>query len=112
MAVTPLENDEGSRKGLARMYIDESFVVSNISVVDGEKGLFVSMPSVKTGKTYKGKADFRDVCFPVTKEFRQTLYDTVLDEYNKALEQNMAVAHNVAAGTPIYTGEIQTSPFR
>jgi DNA-binding cell septation regulator SpoVG len=112
VAVTPLENDEGSRKGLARMYIDESFVVSNISVVDGEKGLFVSLPSVKTGKTYKGKADFRDVCFPVTKEFRQTLYDTVLDEYNKALEQNMAVAHNVAAGTPIYTGEVQTSPFR
>ena len=57
VAVTPLENDEGSRKGLARMYIDESFVVSNISVVDGEKGLFVSLPSVKTGKTYKGKAD-------------------------------------------------------
>lgn len=48
----------------------------------------------------------------MTKEFRQTLYDTVLDEYNKALEQNMAVAHNVAAGTPIYTGEVQTSPFR
>lgn len=112
VAVTPLDNEEGSRKGLARMYIDESFVVSNISVVDGEKGLFVSMPSVKTGKSYKGKPDFRDVCFPVTKEFRQTLYDAVLDEYNKALEQNMAVAHNAAAGVPVYTGEVQGTPFR
>lgn len=44
--------------------------------------MFVSMPSRKVGDGYK------EICFPVTKDFRQQLHDAVLKEYQQAMSQN------------------------
>ena len=58
--------------------------IRGIRVIEGRDGLFVSMPSRKTGDEYK------EVCFPVTKEFRQQLHHTILDAYQQAMTQNQA----------------------
>ena len=50
-------------------------------MVDSENGPFVSMPRYKTGSEY------RDICFPCTKEFHQQFHQAVLDAYQQALAQ-------------------------
>ena len=64
------------------MYIEDAFVVQNISIVEGKNGLFVSMPAYKTGK-----GDYQDIAFPISKEFREKLYSSILDTYKAEKEK-------------------------
>ena len=76
--------EAGSIRGYASATIDSCFGIRGIKVVDGgERGLFVSMPSRKTTEGYK------EVCFPVTAEFREQLHNAVLSGYQHALEQSV-----------------------
>lgn len=71
---------QGGTRAYASATIDGCFAVRGIKVVEGGKdGLFVSMPSRKTQDGYK------EVCFPVTAEFREQLHGTVLDAYHQAI---------------------------
>lgn len=71
---------QGSIRAYASVDIDKCFAVRGIKVVEGgENGLFVSMPSRKTQDGY------RDICFPVTAEFREQLHDAVLNAYQQAI---------------------------
>ncbi|MCX8129750.1 MAG: SpoVG family protein [Clostridia bacterium] len=70
-------NTEGNLKAFVSITLDKQFVVGGLAVMNGTKGLFVKMPSRKVGDEYK------DTCYPVTKEFRQELVDTVLAEYRR-----------------------------
>lgn len=65
----------------ASVKIADCFVVDNIKIVAGEKGLFVNMPSAQDGK---GK--FHDVCF-FSADFRQQLQTAILDSYAAAVEK-------------------------
>ena len=67
--------------GLANIVLNESFAIGNVSVVQGKNGMFVAMPSYKAGNKY------RDVCFPITKEFREKINDAVIESYHQAKEQ-------------------------
>jgi DNA-binding cell septation regulator SpoVG len=78
VSVASFDRDGSHTKGLARMYIEDSFVVQNISIVEGKNGLFVSMPAYKTGK-----GEYKDVAFPITKDFRGKLYGAILDTYKQ-----------------------------
>lgn len=61
------------------------FAVRGIKIVEGGKdGLFMSMPSRKTQDGYK------DICFPVTEEFRNELKQAVLGAYGEALSMAQA----------------------
>jgi len=77
----------------ASVNINDCFAVDGIKVVTGEKGLFVNMPSAPDGK-----GGYRDVCFPVTPEFRQQLNTAVLDGYSTAIEKMQATL-DAAANT-------------
>ena len=61
-------------------------MVNNISIKENKDGeLFVSMPSVKTNLTDEhGNPEYRDVCYPTTKEFREQLNQQILDTYQQA----------------------------
>lgn len=63
--------------GLASVTLEDVFVVTGIRIMDGKKGLFVSMPSRKNKE-----GDYQDICFPVTADFREYLHEKVLQEYN------------------------------
>lgn len=76
---------QGGIRAYASATIDGCFAVRGIKVVEGGRdGLFVSMPSRKTVDGYK------EVCFPVTAEFRNELHNAVLDAYQEALTMAQA----------------------
>ncbi len=80
--VTPFEREGSNIRGLARVYLEDSFVVNNISLLEGRNGLFVAMPSYKVKQASgNGKSEYQDICYPVTKAFREKLYDAVMDVY-------------------------------
>lgn len=81
-----LSDKEGSSlRGFGRIYIDDSFVIGNVSVVQGKDNLFVAMPSYKTRQIDEnGKPIYQDIVFPITKDFRKELFDKVLDGYEDA----------------------------
>lgn len=86
--VTPLEREGSNILGLARIYFENSFVVGNVSILNGGGKAFVAMPSYKTNQTdEKGKPRYQDVCFPVTKEFREKLYGEILKTYKQEKER-------------------------
>lgn len=86
--VTPFEREGSNVLGLARIYFEDSFVVGNVSILQGKEKEFVAMPSYKAKQTGKdGKPQYQDVCFPVTKEFREKLYAAIMDCYQQEKEK-------------------------
>lgn len=76
--VNKTKNEESKIKAFASLTFDDCFAVTGIKIVEGQKGIFVAMPSEKS-KDEK----YQDVCFPTTKEFREELINLILDEYKK-----------------------------
>jgi stage V sporulation protein G len=74
-----LENSTSKVKAFADITIDDCFVVKGFNVVDGVKGLFVSMPQKKV------KEEYQDQAHPITKEARAMLFSAVLDAYKEKL---------------------------
>ena len=89
--VTPYERANSSIRGMATIYFEDSFVVSNVTIHQGRENLFVAMPSYKTKKVDDDKKPiYQDVCYPVKKEFREKLYDTILETYKKEKEKQLS----------------------
>ena len=63
---------------IASIVLDDAFVVHDLRVVNGEKGLFVAMPSRKLPN-----GDFRDICHPINAESRQQIQEAVLAQFNE-----------------------------
>lgn len=61
---------------IASIVIDDEFVIHDLRVVNGDKGLFVAMPSRKLPS-----GEFRDICHPINTETRQMIQDAVLQEF-------------------------------
>jgi len=66
-------------KGFATITLDKVFVVSGLTIIEGSKGLFVSMPQNK-GKDGK----YHDTVFPLNKELREEISKSVLEVFNQA----------------------------
>jgi stage V sporulation protein G len=61
---------------IASIVIDDSFVIHDLRVVNGDKGVFVAMPSRKLPN-----GEFRDVCHPINAEARERLQEAVLEQF-------------------------------
>ena len=72
--------DEGKVKAAGSLVIEGVFVIRNVRLVDGSKGMFVSMPSFKNAD-----GEYIDICFPITNDFRMEILNTVVEAYNDAL---------------------------
>ena len=73
---------EGSNKmkAIVSITIDDEFVLHDIKVVDGEKGLFIAMPSKKTAD-----GEYRDIAHPIKTETRNRIQQMILDKYQEEL---------------------------
>jgi stage V sporulation protein G len=71
---------EGKMKAIVSVTLDNEFVVHDIKVIEGEKGLFIAMPSRKTTD-----GEYRDIAHPINSETRQQMQDVILREYEKAI---------------------------
>ena len=79
--VTPIEREDSSLRGIGRVFLNDSFVVGNVRLIEGDKGMFISMPDYRTDRYRDGKPIYREIVFPVTKEFREKLFGAFEKEY-------------------------------
>ncbi len=73
--------DDGRLKAYATIVFDNAFIIRDLKVIEGHKGLFVSMPSRK-----RKDGTFRDVVHPLNPETRRSIEDRVIDEYRRVME--------------------------
>ena len=71
---------EGKMKAVVSITIDDEFVVHDIKVIDGEKGLFIAMPSRKAAD-----GEYRDIAHPINSSTRNTLQELILQKYEESL---------------------------
>ena len=69
---------EGKMKAIVAITFDNEFAVHDIKVIEGEKGLFIAMPSRKAVD-----GDYRDIAHPINQEARNKIQNLILEEYNK-----------------------------
>lgn len=75
---------EGNRmKGIASVVLDESFAIHDIRIIDGDKGLFIAMPSRKLAN-----GEHRDVAHPINREVRSMFEEAILDAYRNAEDED------------------------
>ena len=73
---------EGKMKAVVSITIDDEFVVHDIKVVEGEKGLFIAMPSRKAAD-----GEYRDIAHPINSETRERIQKIILEKYEEALTE-------------------------
>ena len=73
---------EGKMKALVSITIDDEFVVHDIKVIEGEKGLFIAMPSRKAGD-----GDFRDIAHPIKSATRDQFVGFLIKKYEEVLQE-------------------------
>lgn len=71
---------EGKMKAIVSITIDDEFVVHDIKVIEGEKGLFIAMPSKKATD-----GEYRDIAHPINSETREGIQRIILESYERAL---------------------------
>ena len=72
---------EGRMKAVASITIDNEFVVHDIKIIDGDKGLFIAMPSKKTLD-----GEYRDIAHPINSETRDRIQRSVIQAYEATEE--------------------------
>lgn len=73
---------EGKLKAVASITIENEFVVHDIKVIEGEKGLFIAMPSKKTAD-----GEYRDVAHPINSKTREQMQEMILTKYEEVLNE-------------------------
>ncbi|MCD7835639.1 MAG: septation regulator SpoVG [Lachnospiraceae bacterium] len=71
---------EGKMKAIVSITLDDEFVVHDIKVIEGEKGLFIAMPSKKATD-----GEYRDIAHPINSATREGIQRIILEQYEKAL---------------------------
>ncbi len=69
---------EGKMRAVVSITLDDEFVVHDIKVIEGEKGLFIAMPSKKAND-----GEYRDIAHPINKTTREMLQNVILEAYEK-----------------------------
>lgn len=71
---------EGKMRAIVSITIDDEFVIHDIKVIEGDKGLFIAMPSKKATD-----GEYRDIAHPINSSTREKIQTIILEAYQKAL---------------------------
>ena len=74
--------NEGKMKAVVSITLDDEFVVHDIKVIEGEKGLFIAMPSKKGND-----GEYRDISHPISATTRTEIQRLILEKYEEALSE-------------------------
>ena len=77
---------EGKMKAVVSITIDEEFVIHDIKIIEGEKGMFIDMPSRKTAE-----GEYKDIAHPIKSSTRELIQNLILQKYNEELLHSEAV---------------------
>ena len=69
---------EEKLKAYVSIVLDDCFLVSDLKVIQGPNGLFISMPSKR-----KKNGEFKDVAHPLNRETRERMEKRILEEYDR-----------------------------
>lgn len=69
---------EGKMKAIVSITLDNEFVIHDIKVIEGDKGLFIAMPSKKAAD-----GEYRDIAHPINSSTRDNVQKIILEEYEK-----------------------------
>ena len=69
---------EGKMRAVVSITIDNEFVVHDIKVIEGEKGLFIAMPSRKSSD-----GEYRDIAHPINSSTRESIQALILEKYEQ-----------------------------
>ena len=72
---------DGKLKAVASITIDDEFVVHDIKIIDGDKGMFIAMPSRKTTD-----GEYKDIAHPIKSSTREEMQRLILDKYRTEIE--------------------------
>lgn len=72
---------DGKMKAVVSITIDDVFVVHDIKVIEGEKGLFVAMPSKRAAD-----GEYRDIAHPINSETRDGIQGIIMENYRKVMQ--------------------------
>lgn len=75
---------EGKLKAVVSITMDDEFVVHDIKVIEGEKGLFIAMPSKRTSD-----GEYRDIAHPINSGTREKIQKLILEKYEIALDEDI-----------------------
>ena len=70
---------EGKMKAIVSITLDNEFVVHDIKVIEGDKGVFIAMPSKKSAD-----GEYRDIAHPINSSTRDIIQKTILEHYERA----------------------------
>lgn len=112
VSVSPCRTDRGNIKGYGRIYLDNCFVIQNVSILDGKKGIFATMPSVKIGTLANGKGKYKDVCYPVTAGFKEELNEALVAAYHETLAKRQEEAREQSQTISARDVRMQETPLR
>ena len=73
---------DGKMKAVVSITIDDAFVVHDIKIIEGEKGLFIAMPSRKASD-----GEYRDIAHPINSGTREKIQKMILDKYDEVLHE-------------------------
>ena len=73
---------EGKLKAIVSITLENEFVVHDIKVFEGEKGLFIAMPSKKSAD-----GEFRDIAHPINSSTREKIQSIILERYQQSLDE-------------------------
>lgn len=76
---------EGKMKAVVSITIDEEFVVHDIKVIEGEKGMFIAMPSRKASD-----GEYRDIAHPINSATRDFIQTMILGKYEETMTEAVA----------------------
>jgi len=71
----------GKMKAVVSITLDDEFVVHDIKIIEGDKGMFIAMPSRKAAD-----GEYRDIAHPINSETRERIQKIILDEYGKVAD--------------------------
>lgn len=77
---------EGKMKAVVSITIDGEFVIHDIKIIEGEKGMFIAMPSRKTAE-----GEYKDIAHPIKSSTRELIQNLILQKYNEELLHSEAV---------------------
>lgn len=72
---------EGKMKAVVSITVDDEFVIHDIKVIEGEKGLFIAMPSRKATD-----GEYRDIAHPINSTTREKIQTMILEKYEEAVQ--------------------------
>ena len=81
--IFPINNKKSNCCAMVSITLANVFCITGVKIMDGSNGLFVAMPSAKNKKD-----EWHDICYPITKEFRKVMSDSILNAFDSLQEDD------------------------